>query len=248
MRFWTSRRRSIRRAAVVASALLLLAGGRLAAIEPSFDIDVMAVLSKAGCNAGACHGNQNGKGGFKLSLRGQDPSLDFIALTREHGGRRINLLNVGESLMLRKPTMQVPHQGGKRFDRESVEHTILSEWLAAGARGPDEATPKLTTLLVEPESAVITEPDDQLQLRVTAAFSDGSQRDMTNLAVYETSNLVTEVDRGGRVTRRAFGESTVHVRLLGKQAAVTLALLPARNDFVWSHPPEGNFIDQHVHA
>ncbi|PYL00886.1 MAG: hypothetical protein DME19_03600 [Verrucomicrobia bacterium] len=47
----------------------------------SFRNEVVAVLSKAGCSAGTCHGNKNGKGGFKLSLRGQDPDVDYIALT-----------------------------------------------------------------------------------------------------------------------------------------------------------------------
>jgi len=41
--------------------------------EILFRRDVMAVVSKAGCNLGGCHGNASGKGGLKLSLRGQDP-------------------------------------------------------------------------------------------------------------------------------------------------------------------------------
>src|SRR5437773_9047636 len=78
----------------------------------SFRNDVMAVLSKAGCNAGACHGNKSGKGGFKLSLRGQDPDLDYLALTSDLSGRRINPIEPDKSLILLKPTTQVAHEGG----------------------------------------------------------------------------------------------------------------------------------------
>src|SRR5947209_19514260 len=85
----------------------------LQAGEPvAFERDVMAVLSKAGCNLGACHGNQNGKGGFKLSLRGQDPAADYDALLRQVEQRRVNLLDPESSLILQKPTAQVVHQGG----------------------------------------------------------------------------------------------------------------------------------------
>ena len=103
--------------------LLLLLASVLAARRrrtalPSFTSDVMAVLSKAGCNAGTCHGNQNGKGGFKLSLRGQDPAADFLALTRDQFGRRANPLDPEQSLVLLKPAMQVAHEGGLRLKRD----------------------------------------------------------------------------------------------------------------------------------
>src|SRR5438067_7616941 len=87
--------------------------------DVSFRNDVMAVLSKSGCNAGACHGNKNGKGGLKLSLRGQDPDLDFNVLTRDLFARRINPMDPDRSLILLKATAQVPHEGGVRFRADS---------------------------------------------------------------------------------------------------------------------------------
>src|SRR5688572_2968939 len=96
----------------------------------SFRNDVMAVLSKAGCNAGTCHGNKNGKGGFKLSLRGQDPDIDYLTLTRDLMARRVNRLQPEESLILLKPTGRIAHEGGARFDRESLEYGILRDWIA----------------------------------------------------------------------------------------------------------------------
>src|SRR5260221_1300406 len=102
-------------------ALILNTGSLQAAIPTtaptkiSFRNDVMAVLAKSGCSAGACHGNKNGKAGFKLSLRGQDPDIDYDVLTRDLSGRRANLLDPDRSLLLMKPTTQVPHEGGVRF-------------------------------------------------------------------------------------------------------------------------------------
>src|SRR5437763_3332135 len=92
-----------------------LPAARVQAEPVSFRNEVMAVLSKAGCNQGACHGNQNGKNGFKLSLRGEDPALDLAALTRDTLGRRTNALQPAESLLLLKPIGAIPHEGGKRF-------------------------------------------------------------------------------------------------------------------------------------
>src|SRR5260370_14237362 len=96
----------------------------------SFRNDVMAVLSKAGCNQGVCHGNQNGKNGFKLSLRGEDPVWDYSALTRDMLGRRINKDRPDESLILLKPTATIPHEGGRRFSVDSPEYRTLGAWIA----------------------------------------------------------------------------------------------------------------------
>src|SRR5688500_8073995 len=111
--------------------------------QVSFRNDVMAVLSKAGCNAGACHGNKSGKGGFKLSLRGESPGDDFNALTRELFGRRANVLEPDKSLILLKATAQLQHEGGKRFGKDSPEYRTFRAWLAAGARRDDAGVPVL---------------------------------------------------------------------------------------------------------
>src|SRR5262249_58049102 len=102
----------------------------------SFRSDVLPVLTKAGCNAGACHGAAAGKGGLKLSLRGYDAAADYAVLTRQALGRRISLAEPDRSLALLKPTMGVPHGGGLRFKKDSLEYAILRGWIAAGAPPP----------------------------------------------------------------------------------------------------------------
>src|SRR5436309_11309332 len=147
-----------RRALIQGTAALLLAttcmGPAVAAQPdtrvPSFRNEVMAVLSKGGCNAGPCHGNQNGKAGFKLSLRGEDPDFDFRALTRDTFARRTNPMDPDQSLLLLKATTQLAHEGGLRFRQDSDEYAILRGWIAAGLPGDTATAPELERIEVKP--------------------------------------------------------------------------------------------------
>ncbi len=204
----------------------------------------MAVLSKAGCNLGACHGNLNGKGGFKLSLRGENPAADYESLLRQADQRRVNLLEPEASLILQKPTGQVVHQGGLRFNRESIEYDLLRDWIEAGAPGPVAKGPRLVRLEVTPREAVLVEPVESAQLRVVAHFSDGEKRDVTKLACYELTNRSVSVEHDGLVRREQRGQTTVLVRYLNQQLAVRLAFLPARPNFAWDAPQPTNEIDR----
>jgi hypothetical protein len=206
------------------------------------------VLSRAGCNQGACHGNQNGKNGFKLSLRGQDPDFDLHALTRDTLGRRTDTARPADSLILRKATATISHEGGKRFGTESQEYAILYRWIAEGARPDPADAPRLTGLEVTPAEQVLVEPADTVKLCVRARFSDGSTRDVTRLAVFETANLVARVGGDGVVQRQAAGETAILVRYLDQQETVRLAFVPARPGFVWRTHSEANYIDHHVFA
>src|SRR3954470_3740690 len=116
--------------AILILTILPLLGALSSAAEPRFDVEVMAVLSRSGCNAGACHGNANGKGGFKISLRGQDPASDYDVLTKDLAGRRVNRQRPEDSLLLLKATGATPHQGGVRFRQDSDEYRAVRDWIA----------------------------------------------------------------------------------------------------------------------
>jgi hypothetical protein len=214
----------------------------------SFRNDVMAVLSKAGCNAGACHGNQNGKAGFKLSLRGEDAEFDLKALTRDMFARRVDPNDPDQSLVLLKATTQLAHEGGLRFRKDSLEYVILQRWIAGGAQDDAGKAPRLHRLEVMPRDKILIEPVKEMSLAVRALFSDGTRRDVTSLAVYEPASTFVKVSHDGLVTRDAPVETTVLVRYLDQQAPVRLAFIPARPDFVWRKTPANNFIDDHVFA
>ncbi len=213
-----------------------------------FSNDVMAVLSKAGCNQGTCHGNRHGKGGFKLSLRGQDPERDYEVITRGLGGRRVDRVNPGNSLILLKPTAVLAHEGGRRFGAGETPFRILREWIRDGLPGPDPAAARLQKLEAVPggELNVLVEPASELRIQVFAEFSDGSRREVSDLAVYETSGDAAEVSPAGLARRVSFGEATILVRYLGHQVPVRVAFVPARESYRWRGHPEKNFIDQAV--
>src|SRR5688572_19817792 len=203
----------------------------------SFRNDVMAVLSKAGCNTGPCHGNQNGKAGFKLSLRGEDAEFDLAALTRDMFARRVDPENPDQSLTLLKATAQLAHEGGLRFRKDAPEYALPRRWIAAGATDDGATAVKLTRFEVTPLEQIVVEPAKQVQLRVNAFFSDGSRRDVTTLAVYEPASTSVKVSHDGLVTRDGPVESTVLVRYLDQHVPVRLAFIPARPDFAWKKTP-----------
>jgi hypothetical protein len=229
---------------------LILAGAVSAwAAEVSFRNDVQAVIAKAGCNLGTCHGNATGKGGFKMSLRGSDLDLDYAALTQDANGRRVNVFEPERSLVLQKATQALAHEGGKRFAKGSWEYNTLRDWLAQGARRGTKDEPRLERLDVTPASQILVEPENQVQIRATAHFSDGTQRDVTSIAVYDLAQVgLVKVSRDGRVETLKPGEPTVIVRYLDRQQPVRLAFVPARPGFVWAGERQGNFIDRHVFA
>ena len=235
---------------LVSVLVLPAAAGASGASEAtiSFRNDVMAVLSKAGCNSGQCHGNANGKAGFKLSLRGQDPEWDYNALTRDMFGRRTNPEDANQSLILLKPTTQIAHEGGQRFRKDSPEYDLLRQWIARGMPSDPPDEPALVGLKVSPAEIVLFEPTNEIQLGAIAFFSNGSSRDVTRMAVYDTANGLVKITHNGLVQRQNYGETTVLIRYLQAQVPVRLAFLPARPGFVWKNPPEQNYIDEQIFA
>ncbi len=215
----------------------------------SYRHDVVALLSKAGCNMGACHGNLNGKGGFRLSLRGDDPGFDLVALTRDTLGRRIDRNVPRQSLAVLKPTGLLPHEGGLRFLPASPEAATLLGWIAAGAVDDVPDASKLKRLTVFPHERIAAAPALTQQLVVTAEFADGSTRDVTRQASYDVSDPTrATVTVDGRVAANAPCETTIAVRYLGGRGISRLAFLADRPDFVWNGLPERNLIDTHVFA
>ena len=240
---------SVTRRLLCCAALWLAVADSLHAAPVTFQTDVAAVISKAGCNLGTCHGNATGKGGFKLSLRGGDLDYDHAALVRDQFGRRVNALSPDDSLLLQKATQAVAHEGGKRFDKDSWEYRTLREWIASGANRESPGAPTLVKLEVTPREQYLIEPASSVEVKVTAKFSDGSARDVTDIACYEVVSVaVADVSTTGRVTRKESGETTVLVRFLHLQEPVRLAFVPARPGFKWAGTAPQNFVDEHVFA
>ncbi len=214
----------------------------------SFNTQTLAALTKAGCNMGACHGSPSGKAGFRLSLRGYDPPLDALTLRTESYGRRTNVMNPDESLLLKKPLMEVAHGGGRRLRHGDPAHTVLREWIAEGMRLDPADQPTLTRIEVFPKKRVFHESGNRQQILVNGYFSDGSVRDLTRLTVFASSaESVATVDEGGLVQKAGRGETAVLARYLDKMDTSYVTFLENVEGFVWNDPPEHNFVDGLVH-
>lgn len=221
--------------------------GQAATPHTSFVRDVMPILARRGCNTGTCHGSANGKNGFKLSLRGYDPSIDHLALTDELAGRRFDRVEPERSLFLLKPTGSVPHQGGRRLTTAEPDYAALQAWVRSGA-GFDAQAPRVDRIELLPAKPTIAEPGMSQQFRVIATYSDGDQRDVTAHAFFETNNLeVVTVDERGLATTERRGDAAILARYEGRYAATRLFVMGDRDGFEWRDVPEHNYVDTLVY-
>jgi len=217
-------------------------------IDWSFRNHVIPMMTRVGCNAGACHGALAGKGGLKLSLRGYDPEADHFVLTRQALGRRVNRIEPNKSLVLLKPTLAVPHGGGQKLEVGSPDYRLLADWIAAGAPGPKADDPVIQRLEVLPAAAVL-KPKDTLQVLVRAWYSDGHSEDVTRWAKFNSSeDLVATVDADGKATVAGYGETAITVWFSNLVAANRVAspLPNAVDPKVFAAAPRNSFVDDLV--
>ncbi len=192
----------------------------------SFATDVQPILTKQGCNQGACHGAQHGKGNFKLSLRGFDDAADYREIVRGAFGRRISAVDPRDSLLLRKPTLHMAHQGGRRLTENSWAYQTLVKWLRQGAPGPAPSDRKLRQLVVEP-TEIILQPGGKAKVTAKAIYEDGSSEVLTEKAAFDSqAPMVAKVDARGTIEAAGgLGESAVMVRYLSSVVA-TRVIVP----------------------
>ncbi|HUS40811.1 MAG TPA: DUF1549 and DUF1553 domain-containing protein, partial [Pirellulales bacterium] len=210
----------------------------------SFRNDVMPVLTKAGCNAGACHGAASGKDGFRLSLFGFDPGGDHSRILHEISGRRINLALPRESLLLEKAVGAVTHTGGKRLEKDDPHYALILQWLEAGAPDDTQQASQVERLEIFPESAVLSKPGERQLVIVRAHYSDGSDRDVTYLTRFDTNNeFVAEVAQGGSVVSHEPGEAFLSAHFESHAVGSHFIVLRGDGDFQWTELPEQNYID-----
>lgn len=215
----------------------------------SFRLDVMPIFMKAGCNSGSCHGAARGKDGFRLSLFGFDADGDYFRITREASGRRINVGLPTESLLVEKAIGAVPHTGGKRFETDSELYQTLVGWLQASGANDQPGIPTPVSLEILPRQAVLEGPGDQHRLTVRARYSDGTDRDVTSLALFLTNNEVAaKISDTGVVTAGERGEAFVMARFATFTVGSQIITVPRGLDYQFPEVPENNYVDSLVHA
>jgi hypothetical protein len=213
-----------------------------------FNTDIIPVLTKAGCNSGACHGAAIGRGGFKLSLYGGTPSADYTAIARLLEGRRINLAHPKKSLFLLKPTEHVSHEGGERFTMESESARRIQRWIAAGA--PPGGKRQLTKLLVSPQTKTVEKPGDRVELKAMATFSDGVTENVSRFTVFTPEDPTAVKFEKSNVSLKAVlhrrGEHIVIARFLDRVVPMRIIVPLSKTKVDHSQQPRKNFIDELV--
>ncbi len=215
----------------------------------SFKLDVMPVFMKSGCNSGSCHGAARGKDGFRLSLFGYDPDGDYQRITREIATRRLNLALPAESLLIQKAIGAVPHTGGSPVKKDSDAYNTMIRWIEAGAPKDSEDVAKPVSVELLPKSVLLEEGATH-RMTVRAKYSDGTDRDVTNLALFLSNNdSAAKISSDGVVSAGARGEAFVMARFATFTVGSQVITIPKGLKYEWpSDSPENNYIDGLVNA
>lgn len=207
----------------------------------NFANEVVPVFTKLGCNSGGCHGKASGQNGFKISLLGFEPEVDFAALVKEARGRRLMPSAPDSSLFLLKATGQIAHGGGKKMEKDSDEYRIVRRWIAAGMPYGLPTDPTVTKISVYPEHRILTRQNHQ-QFAVYAHYSDGMVEDITRRTQYDSNDTeIAVVDGAGLVrTLGLSGEAAIMARYQGN-VAIFRSTVP-----LGAKTPEWNFEEKTV--
>ena len=212
-----------------------------------FHRDVLPVITRAGCNAGACHASQYGKGGFVLSVMAFDPLLDYQSLAVAARGRRLNLNNPSQSLIVQKGTNLIPHGGGARFSPDSNDVRILTTWIANGAPRPSNEPAKVTSLAITPKKR-IAQIGVQQQLQAIATYSDGTTRDVTSWTRFDAMDEgVVKVTKSGVAMTQGKGQGAVMARF-ANQAEIATFVVPFSDKADLAQWQSSNAIDDLARA
>jgi hypothetical protein len=223
--------------------------------SPDFVDHIQPILTKAGCNNGACHAKPGGRNGFELSVFGYDPESDYQEIVYEGRGRRVFPASPDQSLLLMKPTLRTPHEGGKPLEIDSAFYRLLTNWIHSGMPYHHEDAPKLKSIEVAPSGGRLRN-DTSFKLAVSALYEDGSMRDVTHLAEYQSTDKdLLEVDHHGNAqSLNRDGQAVIITRFSGLIAEsrwiIPRVVTPDKKitGNLFADLPQNNFIDQHANA
>ena len=238
----------VRRLLAVMVAMVFATG---AAADTDFQNDLIPVLTKNGCNAGACHGAAIGRGGFKLSLYGGNPKADYEAIVRQMGGRRIHLANPEQSLVILKPAEHVEHGGGKVFDMDDPSAKRLKQWIRDGARW--QSRREFQSLEIVPRQLVAKSVGEPVSIRAIAHFADGDTEDVTRWTVFKAEDeSAVEIfddqndDGSQRATVHRRGRHIVVARYLNSVVPIELIVPITDSKIDLSKESRNNFVDDEI--
>jgi hypothetical protein len=219
----------------------------IAAENTEFLDDVMPLLSRAGCNQGPCHGSLHGRGGFRLSLRGEDSAFDYLAIVKTAGMRRVDTVNPEASLLLKKAIGEIPHEGGKRFDRNSQSFMLIRKWIEDGALPPSHFKSTTTKLEIIPAEIFLEGETNSFPIKVLATGKFKNQSNVSSFASFETSSPLISVSNEGKVVCDDFLEGSITARYQDQQVSARIIRIPTRSPILTKEFPKPlNYVDLHV--
>jgi Protein of unknown function (DUF1549)/Protein of unknown function (DUF1553) len=214
---------------------------------PDFRSHLIPMMGKLGCNGRACHGSFQGRGGFRLSLFGYDFKADHEAMTKGEKPR-VNLAKPDESLVIRKPSSDLIHEGGQRYKKGSWEHHVFKRWVEGGAKGAAENHADFLGLDITPKEFLFSGKGQKVQIKVVAKWSDGKREDVTPICRYQSNDTqVCRIDANGLVTSNEPGDT--HVVVFYDAGVVPVPVIRPVSDKVGSnypHVPTPTTIDKLV--
>lgn len=225
-------------------AVIAAAVGSGPSVPSDFDTDILPILTKAGCNAAACHGAASGRGGFKLSLFGGSPAEDYDAIVRQLKGRRIDWITPSESLLIAKPAGHLEHGGGVRFDDDGQEADLLARWIQNGA---PRVGRRLTDLRIAPRESSFDSVPATARIEVFATLDNGTKNDVTEDAVFIAADpAAVEIGDNGTLTVKRRGRHTVVVRYLSEVQTVQITVPVNDTSIDTASSPRHNWIDEEI--
>lgn len=231
----------------VSKTLTVRVSGQQTLQPVSFEHETLPALAKAGCSGGACHGSPHGKGEFRLSLFGFEPAFDRMSLVKSSQSRRVNTIRPASSLLLRKPTMQIPHAGGRRLNVGDELYSLLHDWIGDGCPvdPPDAACVGIE--VYPAANRVLRFPANTQQFSVRARFADGAVQDVTQLSQFSLSDPnIASASTSGLITGANRGETAVIVRYLEFIETPLLTFVRDVDNVAWNSPPTFNYVDEKV--
>lgn len=218
------------------------------AMAVDFQTQIVPLLTKAGCNTGACHGSAAGRGGFKLSLYASDPMADYDAIVRDRAGRRVNLAAPEQSLLLLKPTAMLDHGGEMRIEPGTEAEELLWRWIVSGA--PDVQSRQLQDFSAEPNEITVGKLGEDLEISTLARFDSGEE-DVTRWTVFtpdDAAAIELDPNKDGLLRVHRPGIHTILARYMNRVEPVRI-LAPLNDDAVdLSAEPRANFVDDYIYS
>ncbi|MEO6594860.1 MAG: DUF1549 domain-containing protein [Planctomycetota bacterium] len=194
-----------------------------------FAYDVLPILQRQGCSSAYCHGSATGRAGFRLSLFGSEPAADYAAIATQFSGRRLDLRNPDQSLLVQKALGRLEHGGGRRLPRDGVAHEVLREWIAAGAPWHVGEARELHALRVAVRGERVV-AEATFRTRANEGPAVEVVQDVSDVALFSTTDpTVVDVDSEGRLATRGAGQVYVMARF-GNLTATTRLVRPFGSD------------------